>query len=92
MDANLGNNPSYVWRSLLAARDIIKEGSMWMVGDGRTIEVSTYNWLSPKPVVLGEPRPNLYARDLIDSATMQWDRDRNQLGYCHLGLQMEQKA
>ena len=27
MDAVLGNNPSYVWRSLLAARDIITEGS-----------------------------------------------------------------
>lgn len=57
-----------------------------------TIEVSTYNWLSQKPVFLGEPRPNLHARDLIDSATMQWDRDKNQLGSCHLGLQMEQKA
>ena len=31
MDAELGNNPSYVWRSLLAARDIIIEGSKWKV-------------------------------------------------------------
>lgn len=26
MDANVGNNPSFVWRSLLQARDIITEG------------------------------------------------------------------
>ena len=26
MEAELGHNPSYVWLSLLAARDIIREG------------------------------------------------------------------
>ena len=29
MDAVLGKNPSYVWHSLLAARGIIREGSIW---------------------------------------------------------------
>ena len=52
---------------------------MWRVGDGRTIEFSTRNWLSHKPVFLGEPRPNLYVRDLIDLATMQMQRDRNKI-------------
>lgn len=75
MDASLGNNPSFVWRSLLAARDIIREESIWKVGDGRTIEVLTHNWLPYMPVFLGEPRPNLHVRDLIDLATMQWDRE-----------------
>lgn len=41
MDAVLGNNPSYVWQSLLAARDIIHEGAQWRVGDGQSIKVST---------------------------------------------------
>lgn len=27
MEAELGNNPSFVWCSLLAAREIIKEGA-----------------------------------------------------------------
>ena len=36
LDAELGRNPSYVWRSLLAARDVIIEGSKWKVGDGRS--------------------------------------------------------
>ena len=61
MEAGLGNNPSYVWQSLLAARELIREGSIWQVGDGRTIEVSTH-----KPVFIGEPRPNLMVSELID--------------------------
>ena len=71
LDADLGNNPSYVWRSLLAARDIITEGSLWKVGDGRHIEVSTHKWLPHKPGVLGEDRPTLHVSDLIDATTMQ---------------------
>ena len=39
MDAELGSNPSYVWRSLWAAREIICEGLKWGVGHGRTIDV-----------------------------------------------------
>ena len=54
MDAELGSNPSYVWKSLLAAREIICEGSKWEVGDGRTIGVTTHKWLSHKPIFLGE--------------------------------------
>lgn len=54
MDAVLGNNPSYVWQSLLAARDIIHDGAQWRVGDGQSIKVSTDMWLSHKPIFLGE--------------------------------------
>ena len=54
MDAELGSNPSYVWRSLLVAREIIYDGSMWGVGVGRTIGVTTHKWLSHKPIFLGE--------------------------------------
>ena len=76
MDAEVGSNPSYVWRSLLATRDLIKEGSKWQVGDGRHIEVSTPKWLTHKPIFLGEVQPNLLEKDLIHNATRQWDRDK----------------
>ena len=76
MDVEIGNNPSYVWRSLLAAREVIKEGSKWQVGDGRYIDVSKHNWLTHKPIFLGKARPNLFVKDLIDNATVQWDRDK----------------
>ena len=76
LDAELGRNPSYVWRSLLAARDVIIEGSKWKVGDGRSIGVTTHKWLSHKPIFLGEQQPGLMVKVLINSNTMQWDREK----------------
>ncbi|OMP01909.1 reverse transcriptase [Corchorus capsularis] len=46
MSATLGANPSFLWRSLLAGRDVIKLGSRWRVGNGSSIEVWTDNWLN----------------------------------------------
>ena len=71
MDAGLGNNPSYVWRSLLAAREIIKEGALWKVGDGKKIEVSMHRWLSHKPIFIGETRPNMLVRELMNTVTIE---------------------
>ena len=76
MDAVLGSNPSYVWRSLLAARDVLKEGAYWRVGDGRHIGVLTHHWLPHRPRFLGKERPDLRVCKLIDSTTKQWDWEK----------------
>ena len=39
LDAQVGRRPSYVWRSILAARDIIKKGSWWCIGNGQRIHI-----------------------------------------------------
>ena len=44
MEAEIEHNPSYVWWSLVAAREVIMEGSRWRVGNGRQIEVGSRNW------------------------------------------------
>lgn len=75
MDAEVASNSSYVWRSLLAARDVIFEGSKWKVGDGSRIKVSTHKWLSHKPIFLGDDQPNLYVKELIDSVSGQCNRE-----------------
>ena len=75
MDVELGNNPSYVWRSLLATREIICEGLKWGMGDGRTISVTMHKWHSHKPIFLGE-QSELLLKDLIDGDTGQWDREK----------------
>ena len=65
-----------MWQSLLAAGDLNREGSIWQVGDGRSIEVSTHKWLSHKLVFIGEPRPNLMVSELMDENSWQWDREK----------------
>lgn len=39
LEAELGSNPSYIWRSLLKAREIILVGARWKVGCGTSINI-----------------------------------------------------
>ena len=74
--AKLGSNPSYIWRSLLAVRDVIWEGSSWRVGDGQQIGVVSHKWLPNTPIFLHEPMGDMKVCDLIDQSTRQWDRGK----------------
>ena len=48
LEAELGSNPSYVWRSQLQAQDIILKGSKWKAGSGTSIDIAKHQWL-PRP-------------------------------------------
>ena len=78
MEAELGTNPSYVWWSLLTAREIIRKGTRWRVGDGRHIQVAAHKWLNHDPIFLGSPPNSLFVSDLIDEDTRQWYRGKIQ--------------
>ena len=39
MEAHESGNMSYVWQSILAARPVLQEGSIWKVGDGPNINI-----------------------------------------------------
>lgn len=74
--AELGSNPSYVWQSHLAVRDVIWEGSTWRVGDGKQIGVSSYRWLPNTQTFLHEPVGDMKVCDLINRSTKQRDRGK----------------
>lgn len=40
LQARVGFKPSYLWRSLMAAQEIVKEGEAWRVGNGKSIHIS----------------------------------------------------
>ena len=65
-----------MWRSLLAARDIIHAGSRWTIGDGRNVSVASHFWLPHSPVFLTTPTQDMKVIDLIDKDTWQWDRGK----------------
>ena len=59
LEAELGRRPSYSWRSIMAAREIVGRGSRWAVGNGEKVSIWNDRWLptleafkvvSPKPL------------------------------------------
>ena len=37
--AELGHHPSYAWRSILAAQDVVKRCHRWQVGNRQLIDI-----------------------------------------------------
>ena len=75
MEAEVGSNPSYVWHSLLSARELLREGSIWSIGDGRTVGIKSHNWRPPRPPKFRKGVDlSLKVNDFIDTHTNQWDR------------------
>lgn len=42
MEAGLGSNASFVWRSIMWSRDLIKKGLCWRVGNGKSLNISGF--------------------------------------------------
>ena len=78
LEAEFGPNPSFVWRSLCAARELIIEGSHWQVGNGQSITINNQKWLPHPPLFKLGADTSLKVGDLIDKNTMQWNRLRVQ--------------
>lgn len=45
LDAPLGNNPSYTWRSIWEAKHVLLAGAQWRIGDGTDVDVLRTPWL-----------------------------------------------
>lgn len=46
LDAQIGNNPSYIWRSILAGQQVLKSGVTRTIGNGRDTKIWGWPWLS----------------------------------------------
>lgn len=65
MDCGLGTRPSFAWRSILHGRDLIAQGMVMKLGDGRTTKVWTDNW-----IIDPLPRPPMYLPEAEVDLTM----------------------
>lgn len=43
LEAPVGHNPSYTWRSIRSTQALLKDGARWCIGDGTTINVYDTN-------------------------------------------------
>ncbi|XP_058766343.1 uncharacterized mitochondrial protein AtMg00310-like [Vicia villosa] len=78
LDSLIGNNPSFVWRSLWKTRAVIKQGSRWSIGDGSNIKVMYESWLRERGrCYLSGPQlqstSELSVKDLLLPNTKKWN-------------------
>jgi hypothetical protein len=79
MKAKLGSKPSFAWRSIYGARDLIEEGMMWRIGNGEAVQIWGDRWI-PKPSTFtaysapNDIEPNAKVKELINSSTGWWDQ------------------
>lgn len=70
MEAKLGSNPSFIWRSILWGRKILQQGTRWRVGNGNQALVMGSNWIPRpstfRPIYTSALPPNTKVSDLID--------------------------
>ena len=48
VDVDMGCQPSYAWRSIMAAQPLVRWGMRWQVGDGTQIKAWKDKWI-PSP-------------------------------------------
>lgn len=45
MEAKIGNNPSFIWRSLCWGREALVDGLFWKIGKGDRVNAFKDNWI-----------------------------------------------
>lgn len=45
LQAKLGSNPSYIWKSILWGRIVIQKGYRWRIGSGNKVQIYISNWI-----------------------------------------------
>ncbi|XP_057248290.1 uncharacterized mitochondrial protein AtMg00310-like [Beta vulgaris subsp. vulgaris] len=76
--ARLGYSNSYSWSSIWSAKSLVKEGLIWKVGDGKSINLWHDPWLSDEDgrFVLSNRVAGLkLVGDLIDNDRKEWKTD-----------------
>jgi hypothetical protein len=78
LEANIGKRPSFAWWNIIRSCDLLREGLIWRMGNGRKIRIWTNRWL-PNPSTnnpISSPRildPNATVDTLIDTDSKWWN-------------------
>ncbi|XP_056859988.1 uncharacterized protein LOC130508476 [Raphanus sativus] len=87
LNATLGSRPSYAWRSIFAAQELIKRGARVIIGNGQRTKVWQDRWIGKTPATMVQSMAwNGYSRemvvteqlkvsDLLDSSCRTWNEE-----------------
>ena len=74
------SRPSYGWRSMMAAKDLVTKGLRRTIGTGEDTLVWQDLWLPDEtarpPTITHDYDPNLRVSDLIDPVEKEWDNSK----------------
>jgi hypothetical protein len=78
MDAQLRSKPSYAWRSIQGAIDLLESGLIWRIGDGENAGIWGDKWIPILNAFMIQTQPRLMhattrVRELIDSDVQRLD-------------------
>ncbi|KAL8095515.1 hypothetical protein AgCh_036809 [Apium graveolens] len=80
LDAKLGSNLSYMWRSILQSHESIKQGSRRRIGDGGSTDIWKVPWLpcvhnGYLTTVMYPELENVQVTNLMTPSKVGWDTD-----------------
>lgn len=80
MEVQKGFPPSYDWRSMLHAKEVLDLGARWMIRNGKKVRIWKDRWLPEQAnFKIWSPiknlQPDATVSELIDEDTKQWKRD-----------------
>lgn len=79
LHANLGGNPSYIWRSILESQSLLKQGLVCRIGGGNSVFILNKPWLpdanDPYVRSVSNDLQNIRVSSLMNYSENQWNRD-----------------
>jgi hypothetical protein len=77
MEATLDSKPSQIWRSILNGRNILAQGLIHHIGDGRNTRIWADNWIprdnNMRPFTSIKANPPQLVSKLIDETSASWN-------------------
>ena len=71
--AKLGSNPSFIWRNILASRDLLRKGMQWSIGNGREVNIWKDEWGVSALLKRSNAREVEWVSELIDEEKGVWN-------------------
>jgi ribonuclease HI len=80
MEAKLGSKPSFAWRSIFGARDLIEAGTIWRIGNGQDVNIWGVAWIPLQSTfkIQSPPKllnPNGKVHELVDWENFRWKQN-----------------